>query len=283
MNDNFFERKDTINCNGNLIDLSTPKIMGIVNITPDSFFDGGNYNTVDLALKQVEKHLSEGASFIDIGGYSSRPNAIHIDTAEELRRVLPVVKEIRIQFPEAVISVDTFRSEVAEKVIENGASLINDISAGEMDAKMLETIASLQVPYIAMHMKGTPQTMQKNPVYRNVVKDLIYYFSKKIDTINTLGINDIVLDVGFGFGKTVEDNFKLLNSLDLFKLFKIPILVGLSRKSMLYKPLEISASQSLNATTVAHTVALQNGANILRVHDVKEALECVKVNRLLES
>ncbi len=283
LNDNFFERKDTINCNGNLIDLSTPQIMGIVNVTPDSFYDGGNYNTIDLALKQVEKHLVEGARFIDIGGYSSRPDAKHISTVEELKRVLPVVIEISNQFPEAIISVDTFRSEIAEKVIKNGASIINDISAGEMDGKMLETIADLQVPYIAMHMKGTPQTMQKNPIYRNVIEDLIYYFSKKIDTINALGINDIVLDVGFGFGKTVEDNYRLLNNLDLFKLFKIPILAGLSRKSMLYKPLDISASESLNATTIAHTIALQNGANILRVHDVKAAVECVKVNLLLDN
>ena len=279
----FFERKDTINCNGNLIDLSTPKIMGIVNVTPDSFYDGGNYNTIDLAVKQVKKHLEEGADFIDIGGYSSRPDAKHISPEEELKRVLPVLKEIVRQFPEAVVSVDTFRSSIAEKTVQNGASIINDISAGEMDAKMLETIADLQVPYIAMHMKGTPRTMQKNPNYGNVTEDLIYYFSKKIDNINTLGINDIILDVGFGFGKSIADNYKLLANLDLFKLFKIPILIGVSRKSMLYKPLEITAAESLNASSIAHTIALQNGANVLRVHDVKEALECVKIYNLLKN
>ncbi len=281
MDNILFERKNTINCKGKLIDLSTPKIMGIVNLTPDSFYDGGNYNTINLALKQVEKHLRDGATFIDIGGYSSRPNAPSVSTEEELKRVLPILKEINTQFPKSLISVDTFRSEVALEAIKNGASIINDISAGDMDTKMLDTIADLQVPYIAMHMKGTPQTMQKSPTYRNVVEDLIYYFSKKLDTINVLGINDAILDVGFGFGKTVEDNYKLLNDLDLFKLFKIPILAGISRKSMLYKPLEITPQESLNATSIAHIIALRNGVNILRVHDVKEAMECVKINQLL--
>ena len=281
MNDKFFARKNTINCKGKLIDLSTPAIMGVVNITPDSFFDGGNYNRIDKALQQVNKHLTEGATFIDIGGYSSRPNAPHVDLKEELNRVIPVLKEINNQFPNAIVSIDTFRSEVAQKAIEHGASIINDISAGELDKNMLSLVAQLQVPYIAMHMKGTPQTMQENPHYRNVVEDIIYYFSKKIDTINQLGINDIILDVGFGFGKTIEDNYTLLKQLDLFKIFEIPILVGVSRKSMLYKPLKITPQEALNATTIAHTIALQNGANILRVHDVKEARECVEISQLL--
>ncbi len=276
-----FERKSTINCKGNLIDLSTPLVMGVINSTPDSFYDGGNYNKISLALKQVEKHLNEGASFIDVGGYSSRPNAKKVSEEEELRRVIPLIKEINTQFPEAIISIDTFRSKVAEKAIHAGASIVNDISAGELDQNMLNTVAELQVPYIAMHMKGTPQNMQKNPTYSNVVEEIIYYFSKKIERINQLGINDIILDVGFGFGKSIEDNYKLLNSLDLFKLFKIPILVGVSRKSMLYKPLEKEPSEALNATTIAHTIALQKQINILRVHDVKEALECIKINQLL--
>lgn len=281
MNTSIFERKSTINCKGNLIDLSTPLVMGVINSTPDSFYDGGNYNKVSLALKQVEKHLNEGASFIDVGGYSSRPNAIKVSEEEELRRVIPLIKEINTQFPQALVSIDTFRSKVAEKAVYAGASIINDISAGELDDKMLNTVAELQVPYIAMHMKGTPQNMQKNPIYKNVVEEIIYYFSKKIEKANQLGINDLILDVGFGFGKSIEDNYKLLNSLDLFKLFKIPILVGVSRKSMLYKPLEIEPSEALNASTIAHTVALQKQINILRVHDVKEAIECIKINQLL--
>lgn len=250
--------------------------MGIVNVTPDSFYDGGKYNDSLLTvLKQVEKHLEEGATFIDVGGYSSRPNAKDISVEEEQSRVLPVIKEIVRNFPEVLISIDTFRSEVAKRAIHEGASIVNDISAGNLDAKMPETVAELQVPYIAMHMKGTPQTMQLNPVYNNVVEDLIYFFSKKMDEFNMLGINDVILDVGFGFGKTVEDNYRLLKHLERFKLFKIPILVGVSRKSMLYKPLDISPELALNATTVAHTIALQNGANMLRTHDVKEAIEAI--------
>ena len=277
-----FERKLTINCKGNLIDLSTPKIMGVINSTPDSFYDGGSYNEIDKALKQVHKHLNDGASFIDIGGYSSRPDAKHITTEEEIKRVIPLILEINSQFPEAVISIDTFRSEVAEKAIKSGASIINDISAGDLDTKMLETVADLQVPYIAMHMKGTPQTMQLNPLYnKDIAKEIIYYFSKKIETINKLNINDIMLDVGFGFGKTIEDNYQLLSSLDLFKIFNIPILAGVSRKSMIYKPLEIKPSEALNATSVVHTIALQKQVNILRVHDVKEAMECIKIVGLI--
>lgn len=277
---NIFQRKTTINCRGKLIDLSTPKIMGVINITPDSFYDGSKNNTIDKAISQVEKHINEGATFIDIGGYSSRPDAKHITETEETERVLPIIKEVKNNFPEVNISIDTFRSVVAEKAILNGASIINDISAGEMDNKMLETVADLQVPYIAMHMKGTPQTMQNRPNYSNVVEEIIYYFSKKIEDINQLGINDCLLDVGFGFGKSIEDNYKLLNNLERFKIFNIPILTGISRKSMLYKPLVIEPSMALNATSVAHTIALQNGSNILRVHDVKEAIECIKIVEL---
>ncbi len=255
--------------------------MGVINSTPDSFYDGGNYNQIDLALKQVEKHLNDGATFIDVGGYSSKPDAKKVSEVEEINRVIPLIKEINSQFPQALVSIDTFRSKVAEKAIESGACIVNDISAGELDKNMLPAVSDLQVPYIAMHMKGTPQTMQQNPTYRNVVEEIIYYFSKKIEDINQLGINDVMLDVGFGFGKTIEDNYKLLNSLDLFKLFKIPILVGVSRKSMLYKPLEVNPSEALNATTIAHTIALQKNINILRLHDVKEAVECIKINELI--
>lgn len=278
---NLFERKSTINCKGNLIDLSTPLIMGIINSTPDSFYDGGNYDELNLAIKQVEKHVKEGATFIDIGGYSSKPNANKVSEEEELKRVLPLIKEVGRQFPETIISIDTFRSKVAEQAINAGAAIVNDISAGELDKNMLATVADLQVPFIAMHMKGVPQNMQHNPTYNNVVEEIIFYFSKKIETINQLGINDIILDVGFGFGKNIEDNYKLLNSLDLFKLFQIPILVGVSRKSMLYKPLSITPEEALNATTIAHTIALQQKVNILRVHDVKEAKECIKIIDLL--
>lgn len=281
LNTNIFERKSTINCKGNLIDLSTPLVMGVINSTPDSFYDGGNYNEIDKALKQVEKHLNEGATFIDVGGYSSKPNAAKVSEEEELNRVIPLINEINNQFSNAIVSIDTFRSKVAEQAVKSGASIINDISAGELDSNMLATVKELQVPYIAMHMKGTPQTMQVNPTYNNVVEEIIYYFSKKIETINQFGINDIILDVGFGFGKSIEDNYRLLNSLNLFKLFKIPILVGVSRKSMLYKPLEINHKQALNATSAAHIVALQKGINILRVHDVKEAVECIKINELI--
>ena len=261
-----------------MVSLEKPTVMGIVNVTPDSFYDGGKYNrSLSAVLKQVEKHLDEGATFIDVGGYSSRPNAKNISVEEEQSRVLPVIKEIVKNFPEVLISIDTFRSEVAIRAVNEGASIVNDISAGNLDVKMPGTVAELQVPYIAMHMKGTPQTMQQNPVYNDVVKDLIYFFSKKMDEFNLLGINDVILDVGFGFGKTVEDNYRLLKHLDRFKLFKIPILVGVSRKSMLYKPLDISPELALNATTVAHTIALQNGANILRAHDVKEAMEAIRL------
>ncbi len=277
MIEHIFQRKTTINCRGKLIDLSTPKVMGVINITPDSFYDGGQNNTIEKAIKQAQKHLKEGATFLDIGGYSSRPDAQHISEEEEINRVIPVIKELHAHFPNSILSIDTFRSGVAEQAILHGASIINDISAGELDPNMLPTVAQLQVPYIAMHMKGTPQSMQENPIYNNVVEEIIYYFSKKIDEINQLSINDVVLDVGFGFGKSIEDNYQLLNQLSAFKLFNIPILTGISRKSMLYKPLEITPKQALNATSVAHTIALQNGSNILRVHDVKEALECIKL------
>ena len=273
----------SINCNGTLIDLTAPKVMGILNCTPDSFFDGGKYNSATAIVNQVEKMLSECATFIDIGAYSSRPGAKHISEEEELNRILPVIKLLVSEFPAILISVDTFRSNVAEQCIHQGACIINDISAGDMDLNMFPMIAKLQVPYIMMHMQGTPQNMQQNPTYENVVTDVLYYFSKKIAELHNLGVNDIITDVGFGFGKTVSHNYELLKHLALFKNLEAPMLAGLSRKRMLYKPLGITAESALNATTAANTVALLNGASILRVHDVKEAVETVKIVALLNT
>jgi len=270
----------SINCNGKLVDLTTPKVMGILNITPDSFFDGGKYNDTIAIVSQVNNMLDEGATFIDIGAYSSRPGAKHISEAEELNRISPIIKLLIKEFPSILISVDTFRSKIAEQCIQNGACMVNDISTGSMDNNMFTTISKLQVPYIIMHMQGSPQTMQMNPVYDNIVKDVLFYFSKKISELRSLGVNDIITDVGFGFGKTIEHNYELLSNLELFKNLEVPMLVGLSRKSMLYKPLNFSAKEALNATTSANTIALLNGANILRVHDVKEAMEAVKIVNL---
>jgi dihydropteroate synthase len=267
----------TINCKGKLIDVSSPKVMGILNITPDSFFDGGKYKNEADILFQTEKMLNEGATFIDVGAYSSRPGAAHISEKEELSRILPVIDLLVKNFPEIIISVDTFRSEIAKKTIENGAAIINDISGGKMDENMFQTVAELQVPYILMHMLGTPQNMQQNPVYKDVTKEIIRFFSEQIFKLHQLKVNDIIIDMGFGFGKTIAHNYELLQNLSLFQSLDAPILVGVSRKSMLYKPLEISANEALNATTVANTIALLNGANILRVHDVKEAVEAIKI------
>ena len=273
----------SINCNGTLIDLSSPKVMGILNITPDSFFDGGSYKNDKAIISKVEKMLIEGATFIDIGAYSSRPGAKHISEQEELERILPVAKMLVKEFPEILISIDTFRSIIAKKCIENGACIVNDISAGSMDTRMFKTIAKLQVPYIIMHMQGTPQNMQVNPAYNNVVTDILYYFSEKIYELRALGVNDIIADVGFGFGKTIDQNYTLLKNLELFKNLEIPTLAGLSRKSMLYKPLGITPEKALNATTAANTIALLKGTTILRVHDVKEAVETIKIVELLNN
>lgn len=266
-----------INCKGQLVDLSTPRVMGILNCTPDSFFDGGKYHSDALLLNQVEKMLSEGATFIDVGAYSSRPNAQNITEHEELKRSLNAVQLILAKFPEALISVDTFRSKIAAESINAGACMINDISGGSLDKNMFETIAKLQVPYVLMHMKGTPKTMQNNPKYDDIIYEMRLYFSEKITNLRALGVNDLILDVGFGFGKTIENNYTLLKHLELFKCFDLPILAGLSRKSMLYKVLENTPEEALNATTIVNTIALQNGAAILRVHDVKEALETIKI------
>lgn len=267
----------TINCKGKLVDISTPKVMGILNITPDSFYDGGKYKNEAAILYQTEKMIVEGATFIDVGAYSSRPGAAHISEEEELKRIVPVVELLIRTFPEIIISIDTFRSKVAQETVQHGAAIINDISGGNMDANMFKTVANLQVPYILMHMLGTPQNMQKNPIYNNVTKDIIIFFAAQIYKLHQLKLNDIIIDVGFGFGKTLDHNFEILKNLSLFKNLDAPILAGISRKSMLYKTLNISAQDALNATTSANTIALLNGANILRVHDVKEAVEAVKI------
>lgn len=271
----------TINCKGNLIDLNQPKIMGILNITPDSFFDGGKYKDESAILKQVKKMLNEGATFIDIGAYSSRPGATTISEKEELARILPIVNLITKEFKEILISIDTFRSIVASKCIEAGAALINDISAGLQDEKMLPTIAKYKVPYIMMHMRGNPQTMQQQTNYENLVKDILFYFSERVAEARGLGIHDIIIDPGFGFAKTVEQNYDLLKNLELFQNINLPLLAGLSRKSMIYKVLQTDAENALNGTSALHMYALQKGAHILRVHDVKEAMECVKLHQQL--
>ena len=273
----------TINCKGQLIDLTTPKVMGILNVTPDSFYDGGTLKNDQDILIKVENMLNEGALFIDVGAYSSRPNADHISEDEELTRIIPVLDLILKNFPKTLISIDTFRSKIAKHCIEAGASLINDISAGKMDSNMLKTIAELQVPYIMMHMKGTPQTMQKQSNYDNLLKEILFYFSERIAVAKKLGIIDIIADPGFGFSKTVEQNYQLLNKLEHFKMLELPLLVGISRKSMIYKILENSPDEALNGSTILNTIALQKGASILRVHDVKEAIECIKLTSQLNS
>jgi dihydropteroate synthase len=266
-----------ITCKGKIIDLSSPKIMGILNITPDSFFDGGKYNSSKAIIKQTKKMLKQGATFIDIGAYSSRPNAKHISEGEELNRILPIVKLLVNTFPDILISIDTFRSQVAEKCLEAGACLINDISGGTMDENMFKIIAKYQVPYILMHIKGTPQNMQNNPEYDDIIQEITKYFITKTNQLKALNVKDIILDVGFGFGKTLEHNYTILNQLNRFTKLEYPILAGMSRKSMLYKILNSKPSKMKNATTVANTIALLNGASILRVHDVKEAMECIKI------
>ncbi|SEB71506.1 dihydropteroate synthase [Tenacibaculum sp. MAR_2009_124] len=267
----------TINCNGTLVDLSSPKVMGILNLTPDSFYDGGKYKKEKEILIQVEKMLYEGATFIDVGGYSSRPGAKHISEEEELSRVVPIVSLLVKEFPEILISIDSFRSRVAGEAVHAGGAIINDISGGKVDEEMFAKVAELQVPYILMHMKGTPQNMQSNPNYNDIVKELILFFSEQIFKLRELKVNDIIIDVGFGFGKTIPHNFELLKKLELFSSLEVPVLTGISRKSMLYKTLKITPSEALNATTVANTIALLNGTNILRVHDVKQAVEAIQI------
>jgi dihydropteroate synthase len=265
-----------ISCKGKLIDLTKPKIMGILNLTPDSFYDGGLFNNTDLALAQTEKMLLEGATFIDVGGASSKPGAVEISIDEELARVLPIIEEIQKRFPEAIISIDTYRSVVAQQAVATGAAIVNDISSGSLDAKMLGTIGALGgVPYIAMHMQGKPQNMQDNPSYDNLLVAIRSFFAAKIDDAHKAGIHDVIIDPGFGFGKTLDHNYSLLKNLSSMQMDGIPMMIGLSRKSMIHKYLKIDVSDALNGTTVLNTIALQQGAQILRVHDVKEAQQAI--------
>lgn len=273
----------TINCKGQLIDLTTPKVMGILNVTPNSFYDGGMYKSSSEMLTKVGKMLSDGATFIDVGAYSSKPSAEYVSEEEELQRIISIINLILEYYPEALLSVDTFRSEVAKVCIENGAAIINDISAGNLDDKMLETIAKYNVPYIMMHMRGTPETMQKMTTYDDIVKEILFYFSEKVANARSYGINDLIIDPGFGFAKTLDQNYEVLQKMERFEILELPLLAGFSRKSMIYKTLQTSADEALNGTTVLNTVALTKGANILRVHDVKEAMECVTLFNKINS
>lgn len=252
---------------------SSPLIMGILNVTPDSFSDGGKYLEEPLWLEQTTKMLNEGAAIIDIGAYSTRPGAEHISEQEEEQRLLKVVSSVRKHFPEVLISVDTFRAAIAEKAVQAGANIINDISGGTMDAAMFTMVARLNVPYVLMHIQGTPQTMQKNPVYLDVVKDVGHFFQERIKELNQLGFSQIILDPGFGFGKTLEHNFDLMKNLEVFQVFGLPVLVGVSKKSMINKLLNISNKDGVNGTSILNTIAIQKGAKIIRVHDVKPAQE----------
>lgn len=268
----------TINIKGNLIDLETPLVMGIVNLTPDSFYKGSRIQSENEVVQRVQQIVEQGGTIIDIGGQSTAPTSTLHTAKEELERITPALSLIQREFPDALLSIDTFYSEVAKAAVEEyGVAMVNDISGGQIDEKMFATVAQLNVPYILMHMRGTPQTMQQHTHYDNFIQDIIYYFSEKIAHLNSLGVNDIIVDPGFGFSKTLEQNYELMAHLKYFHIFDTPLLAGVSRKSMVYKPLGTNAEGSLNATTVLNTYALQSGAKILRVHDVKEAVECVKL------
>lgn len=274
--------KSSINCSGRLISLDVPIIMGVINVTEDSFYVDSRANTIELVLSKVSQMLADGASIIDVGAMSSRPGALIIDEKTELTRLIPVVKAIVHAFPEVIISVDTIRGSVAKTCIEQGASIINDISSGDFDSTMMKTVADLKVPYIMMHMQGTPADMQQNPRYDDVVLDILKYFVKKIHKAKEVDLLDIIIDPGFGFGKKLDHNYDLMRSLEQFMIFDCPLLVGVSRKSMINKLLNISAVDALNGSTALHMYALLKGAKILRVHDVKEAQECIKIYNKLQ-
>jgi len=277
--DTVFRKKITLNAGGKLINLDTPKVMGIINITPDSFYAGSRKPSVDEALQQAEKMLADGAAFLDLGAYSSRPGAADISVAEETDRLLPVVEAIVTAFPDAVLSIDTFRAQVAEAAVKAGAHMINDISGGTLDADMFATVARLQVPYILMHMKGTPQTMVQMAQYDDVFNEVLDYFVSKCQQLKQLGVHDVIIDPGFGFAKKQEHNYELMKRMQDFDILELPLLTGISRKKMIYGLLGGTAADALNGTTVLNTMALNKGANILRVHDVKEAVEAVKIWR----
>ncbi len=282
MKDTYLLDNYSIKCKGNIIDLSTPKIMSIINTTPDSFYDGGKNVNLNKILKKIENDLSKGASIFDIGGYSSKPNADFVSETEELKRTIKNIEEINKRFPNINISIDTFRGKVAEYAINAGAGIVNDISAFNLDDKMFETIEKYQPTYILMHMKGTPQTMQNNPIYKNIIDEVLTFFKNKISILKKINIKNIVIDPGFGFGKTVNHNYKLMNNINKLKDFKKPILIGISRKSMICKTLEIKPLDAINGTTALNMFALINGANILRVHDVEQAMQCIKIYQQLE-
>ena len=267
-----------INVNGRLMDLNEPQVMGILNVTPDSFYAGSRGVTERYILERLQQIMDEGASIVDVGAYSSRPGAQEVSVEEEMERLRTGLELIRKHRPEAIVSVDTFRADVAKMCVEEyGVAIINDISAGQMDKEMFTTMARLGIPYIIMHMKGTPQTMQNNPQYEHFLKEIFYYFSEKVQKLRDLGVKDIIIDPGFGFAKTLEHNYELMNHLEEFSLFELPLLVGVSRKSMIYKLLGTTPEEALNGTTSLNTIALLKGANILRVHDVKEAIEAVRI------
>jgi len=283
INTSFFAKPTYINCSGRLFDLSKPAVAAILNLTPDSFYDGGKYTNEKQIIETINIFYESGAAIIDVGAYSSRPGAEHISEENEWLRLDKVLDIIRREVPQLIISVDTFRAEIARKAKEYyDVSIINDISGGEMDATMFETIAKLNLAYVLMHMQGTPQTMQLNPVYQSVTDEVIRYFHKKVFRLRQNGVNDIILGPGFGFGKNVEHNYELLDNLSKFRIFELPLMAGFSRKSMIQKVLKTTAAQSLNGTTVLNTVALQQGANILRVHDVKEAVEAIELVNMLK-
>lgn len=273
----------TINLQGKLISLQKPLIMGILNLTNDSFFDGGKYiNNIGKALLHTREMIDAGADIIDIGACSTRPNALLVSQEDELKQLLPVIREIRKEFPDIIISIDTVWSNVAQKTIQEGANIINDISGGQFDSELFKILPYLKAPYILSHTPTTPDKMQQNTHYKNIFLDISEYFSKKINELHKLGVNDIILDLGFGFGKTVEQNYFLLNHIEDFKVFELPILTGISRKTMIYKPLNLSTQEALNGTTFLHAFALMNKSNILRVHDVKEAKQCIELYKLIE-
>lgn len=275
--DTFFSYKTTLNCNGKLLNLERPVVMGILNVTPDSFFAGSRTFSEKTVLERAEKLLSEGAAILDIGGYSSRPGALDIPAEEEKKRIVPAIKSLVQEFPDVVISVDTFRADVAEAAIGAGAGIINDISGGSLDGRMFATTATLQVPYILMHMRGTPQTMQTLTDYKDLMPELLSYFAEKTNALRQLDVNDIIIDPGFGFAKTVDQNYEVLQNLEALQMLELPILAGMSRKSMTYKALGIAPEEALNGTTALNMLALTKGAKILRVHDVKEAVQTVKL------
>ncbi len=280
----FLKRKNTINLNGRILDLAKPVVMGILNVTPDSFFDGGKYKTEKKVVARAEEILEQGGTIIDIGALSTQPGTNGISTKEEIDRLLPAVKAVRKSFPQAFISIDTYRSWVALKVIEEcGPCIVNDVSGGNFDVHMYDTVGKLGVPYILMHMQGTPLKMQENPQYDDIIREISFFFTERTKMLSKAGVKDVILDPGFGFGKTLEHNYELLNRLDSFKVFQLPLLVGVSRKSMIYNLLDVTPNEALNGTSVINTLALMGGSDILRVHDVREAVETIRIMEMVRS